>query len=66
MRAVIGWKSVLYESIEHRASSNRTTKQRFINMPGAVIDVIISWTETKILKEKTKWTVRVLKVFTLS
>ena len=48
------------------AGSNRTTKQRFINMPGAVIDIIITWAETKILKEETKWTVRVLKVFTLS
>ena len=93
-RAVIGGKSVLYGSMEHRAelqlsrhlpnwtmsallrdfslaffvhwkwnfetsepaSSNRTTKQRFINMPGAVIDVIITWAETKILKEETKWT----------
>ena len=68
-RAVIGWKSVLYKSIEHRAelklhaicqivlfptfpgllssffsftesepaSSNRTTKQRFVNILGAVI-----------------------------
>ena len=35
-------------------------------MPGAVIDVIIRWAETKILKEKMKWTVRVWKVFTLS
>ena len=26
-------------------------KQRFVNMPGAVIDVIITWAETKILKK---------------
>ena len=33
-------------------------------MPGTVIYVIEVGAETKILKEKTKWTVRVLKVFT--
>ena len=31
-------------------------------MLGAVIDVIITWAETEILIEKTKWIVRVLKV----
>ena len=31
-----------------------------------IINVIITWAETKILKKKTKWTVRVLKVFMLS
>ena len=40
-------------------SSNRKTKPRFLNMPNAVIYVTITWTETRILKEKTKWTVRV-------
>ena len=35
-------------------------------MPSAVIDVTISWVGTKILKEKTKWTVRVLKVCKLT
>ena len=48
------------------ASSNRRTKQRFLKRPGAVIYVIITWAETKILKEKTKWICRVLEVFTLS
>ena len=33
-------------------------------MSSAVIDVIITCAETRILKEKTKWTVRLLKVFT--
>ena len=47
------------------ASSNRRTKPRFVNMPGAVIYVIKTRAQTKIFKEKTKWTVRVLKVFTL-
>ena len=40
----------------------REEPNRFVNMPRAVIDVIITWAETKILKEKTKWTVRVSKV----
>ena len=35
-------------------SSNRRTKQRFINILGVVIYVIETWAETKILKEKTK------------
>ena len=36
-------------------------------MPSAIIDIIITLADTKIFKEKTKWTaVRVLKVFTLS
>ena len=36
-------------------------------MQSAVIDIIITLAETKIFKEKMKWTaVRVLKVFTLS
>ena len=43
-----------------------TSEQRFAKMPGAVIYVTVTWAETKILKDKTKWTVRVLKVFTLS
>ena len=47
------------------ASSNRRTKKRFVNIPSAVSYVIITWAEAKILKEKTKWKVRVLKVFTL-
>ena len=47
-------------------SSNRSTKQRFIKMAGVEIYVIITWAETTILKEKTKWTVRVLKAFILS
>ena len=34
-------------------------------MPSAVIYVIFTLAETKTLKEKTKWTLRVLKVFTL-
>ena len=34
-------------------------------MPRAVIYVIFTLAETKTLKEKTKWTLRVLKVFTL-
>ena len=42
------------------------TKPRFVNMPASVIYVIKMWAEAKILKEKTNWTVRVLKVFTLS
>ena len=44
-------------------SSNRSIKQRFVKMAGVEI---ITWAETTILKEKTKWTVRVLKAFTLS
>ena len=32
--------------------SNRTTKQRYVHMPGAVFGVIITLTETKILKVK--------------
>ena len=35
-------------------------------MPGTIIYVIETGAETKILKEKTIWTVPVLKVFTLS
>ena len=48
------------------ANSNRRTKQRFANMLSALIDVIITWARTKILREKTKWTVRVLKVCKLT
>lgn len=48
------------------ASSNRRTKERFVDMPSPIIDIIVTWAETKILKEKMKWTVQVLKVFTLS
>lgn len=44
------------------ASSNRRTKERFENMSGTVTDVMITWEETKIIKEKAKWTVQVLKV----
>ena len=40
------------------ANSNRRTKQRFVKRPGAIIYVIITWAETKILKEKMKWTVQ--------
>ena len=43
------------------AGSNRRTKERFVNMPTAERYVIITWTETRILKEKTKLTVRVMK-----
>ena len=89
----IGWNSVLYQSIEHRArelklsrqlsncimsnhfpdfslvyflnwkwnfrtskvaNSNWRTKQRFVNLSSTVIEVIIVWAETKILKEKIK------------
>ena len=48
------------------ASSNRRTKERFVDMPSPIIDIIVTWAETKILKEKMKWTVQVLKVFALS
>ena len=48
------------------ASNKRRAKQRFVNIPSAVIYVITTCAETKILREKTKLTVRVLKVFTLS
>ena len=34
-------------------------------MPSAIIYVIITCAETKILIMKTKWTVRLFKVFTL-
>ena len=33
------------------ARSNRRTKERFVNIPGAVIYVIKTWANTKILKE---------------
>ena len=36
------------------ASSNRRTQQRFVNMPGTVLDVTITWAEMKILKEKNE------------
>ena len=42
--------------------SNRRTKQRFVNMPSAVIDVIITRDENR--RRVNEWTVRVLKVFT--
>ena len=42
--------------ISEPASSNRKTKQRFENVPNPVIYVPITWTKTKILKEK--WIVR--------
>ena len=32
-------------------------------MPGAVTDVILTCAETKILQEKTKWTIRLKKGF---
>ena len=48
------------------ASSNRRTKERFVDMPSPIIDIIVTWAETKILKEKMKWTVQVLKVFRLT
>ena len=48
------------------ASDNRRAEQRFVNMPSDVICVIITWAETKVLKEKTKWTVWVLNLVTLS
>ena len=35
--------------ILEQGSSNRKTKQRFANMPSIVIDIIITWAETKIL-----------------
>ena len=46
------------------ANSNRRAKERFVNMPSAIIDIILTWAKTKILKEKTKWTLRILKVST--
>ena len=75
-RAVIGWKSVLYKSREHRAElklsrhlPNYIMSDLFRDFFPAFLSLIeseISWAETKILKDETKWTVRVLKVFTLS
>ena len=35
-------------------------------MSGAVIYIIVTWAETKILKDKTKQKVQVFKVFMLS
>ena len=43
-------------------NKQKKNKQSFVNMLGAVIDVIITWAKTEILIEKTKWIVRVLKV----
>ena len=48
------------------ANGNRRTKKRYVNMPGAIINLIITSADTKFLEEKMKWKVRVLKVFTLS
>ena len=53
----INWKWNIGTS--EPASSNRGTKQRFVNISGAVSYVIVTWEETKVLKEETKWTVRV-------
>ena len=44
------------------ASSNRRAERRFVNMPSDVIYVIITWAETKVFKEKTKWTAWVLNL----
>ena len=51
--------STIYMKVESEISaqtswqrSNRKTKQRFVSMPSAVIDEIITWAETKITKEK--------------
>ena len=45
------------------ASSNRRTKLGSVNMPGAVVYVIITWAETKIHKVKMKWIVQVFLGF---
>ena len=37
--------------ISESARTNRRTKQRFVNMPNAVISVIITWAERKIFKK---------------
>ena len=47
-------------------SWNRRTRNTFLIIPRVVLYVIITWAETKILKEETKWTVRVSRVFMLS
>lgn len=39
-------------------------KKRFVNIPSAVIDVTVIWIQIKILQEKTKWTVCILKFHT--
>ena len=44
---IVSWKGN-FETSE-TASSNRRTEQRFVNMPSAVIYLIITWAETKIL-----------------
>ena len=44
---IVSWKGNLETS--ETASSNRRTEQRFVNMPSAVIYLIITWAETKIL-----------------
>ena len=95
MCAVIGLKSMLYESIDHRTELKlsrhlpnstcstfsrtslsfsfanwkwnfATSEKRFAKMSGAVIYIIVTWAETKILKDKTKQKVQVFKVFMLS
>ena len=59
----VNWKRNF--RISEPASNNKWTKPGLVNMPRAVIEVIIARVETKITKEKTKRTVPVLKVFTL-
>ena len=44
---IVSWKGN-FETSE-TASSNRRTEQRFVNLPSAVIYLIITWAETKIL-----------------
>ena len=39
-------------------------KKRFVNILSAVIDVTVIWIEMRILQEKTKWTVCILKFHT--
>ena len=80
-RVVISWKSVLYESREHRAELKLSRHLPNCSMFDLFRDFSLCfffqtkvclqarrrnwryynrWVETKILNEKTKWTVRVL------
>ena len=45
---------ITFSIITLRNNSRGRTKERFVNIPGAVIYAIKTWADTKILKGKTK------------
>ena len=65
-----GLLSSFLSSIESKISEQGSqqvatvkSQTKFVNIPSTVFDIIIMWAEMKILKEKTKWTVKVLNGF---